>query len=86
MNFVSTSRELESVFINVICSKVKNTIVGYAQRHPFTNPIEFIDLYFSKLLRKFSKEDKTIMLMGDFSIDLLKYDHKTDSASFLDSM
>ena len=44
MNFVSTSRELESVFINVICSKGKNTIVGYVYRHPLTNPIEFIDL------------------------------------------
>ena len=26
------------------------------------------------------------MLMGDFNIDLLKYDHNTDSASFLDSL
>ena len=44
MNFVSTSRELESVFINVKCSKGKNTIAGYVYRHPLTIPIEFIDL------------------------------------------
>ena len=50
------------------------------------NPTEFIDIYLSELLQKFSKEDKTIMLMGDFNIDLLKYDHNTDSASFLDSL
>ena len=50
------------------------------------NPIEFIDIYLSELLQNFLKEDKTIMLMGDFNIDLLKYDHNTDSASFLDSL
>ena len=50
------------------------------------NQTEFIDIYLSELLQKFSKEDKTIMLMGDFNIDLLKYDHNTDSASFLDSL
>ena len=49
------------------------------------NPTEFLDIYLSELLQKFSKEDKTIMLMGDFNIDLLKYNHNTDSASFLDS-
>ena len=50
------------------------------------NPAEFVDIYLSELLQKFSKEDKTIMLMGDFNIDLLKYDHNTDSASFVDSL
>ena len=40
----------------------------------------------SDLLQKISKEDKTIMLMGDFSIDLLKYDTNADSTAFLDSV
>ena len=44
------------------------------------NPTEFIDNYLSELLQKFSKEDKTIMLMGDFNIDLLKYDHKANQS------
>ena len=47
------------------------------------NPTEFIDNYLSELLQKSSKEDKTVMLMGDFNIDLLKYDHNTDSASLI---
>ena len=50
------------------------------------NPTEFIDICISELLQKISKEDKTIMLMGDFNIDLLKYDTNADSATFLDSM
>ena len=50
------------------------------------NPTEFIDNYLSELLQKFSKEDKKIMLMGDFNMDLLKYDRNTDHASFFDAL
>ena len=50
------------------------------------NPTGFIDIYISELLRKISKENKTIVLIGDCNIDLLKYDTSTDSAPFLDSM
>ena len=78
------NKELESVFIEILNSKGKNTIVGCVYQHPCMNPTEFIDIYPSELLQKFSKEDKTIMLMEDFNNDLLKYDHNTDSASFLD--
>ena len=50
------------------------------------NPTEFTDVYMSHLLQKNSKEDKTIMWMGDFNINLLKYDTNADSTAFLDSM
>ena len=83
---VQRSKELESAFIKIINSKGKNTIVGCVYRHPCINPTEFVDIYLSESLQKFSKKDKTIMLMRDFNIDLLKYDHNTDSASFLDSL
>ena len=53
---------------------------------PLHKSNKFIHIYLSELLQKFSKEDKTIMLMGDFDIHLLKYDHNTDSALFLDSL
>ena len=45
---------------------------------------EFIDVYMSDLLQKNSKEDKAVMLIGDFNIGLLKYDTNTDSAAVLD--
>ena len=80
------TKEPESVFIEIINSKGKNTIVACAYQHPCMNPTEFIDIYLSELLQKFSKQDKTIMLMGDFNIELLKYDHNTGNASFLDSL
>ena len=79
-------RELESVFIEIINPKGKNVIVACIYRHPSMNPTEFIDIYLSELLQKLSREDKTIMLMGDFNIDLLKYDTNKDSTMFLDIM
>ena len=50
------------------------------------NPTKFIDIYISELLQKIAEENKTIMLMGDFIIDRLKYDTNTDSTTFLDSI
>ena len=80
------TRELESVFIEIINPKGKNVIVACIYRHPSMNPTEFIDIYLSELLQKLSRKDKKIMLMGDFNIDLLKYDTNKDSTMFLDIM
>ena len=82
----SRKKELESIFIVVINSKGKNLIIGCIYQFRSINPNEFTDIYISKLLGKISKEDKTIVLMGDFNIDLLKYDTNTDSTTCLDSM
>ena len=79
-------RELESVFIEIINPKGKNLIVVCIYRHPSMNPTEFIDSYLSELIQKLSSEEKTIMLMSDFNIDLLKYDTNKDSTMFLDIM
>ena len=79
-------RELESVFIEIINPEGKNLIVVCIYRHPSMNPTEFIDSYLSELIQKLSSEDKTIMLMSDFNIDLLKYDTNKDSTMFLDIM
>ena len=49
------------------------------------HPSEFNDIYLKDLLENLSHESKTIVIMGDFNIDLLKYDTEKDSADFLDS-
>ena len=66
--------------------KKKNVIVGCIYHHPSLNPTEFVDIHIQELLQKMSKEDKTIVLLGDFNIDLLKYDTNKDSTAFLDLM
>ena len=50
------------------------------------HPSEFNDIHLKDLLENLSHENKTIVIMGDFNIDLLKYDTEKDSADFLDSM
>ena len=79
------NKELESIFIEVVNPKGKKLIIGNIYRLPSVSP-ELLDFYMSHLLQKVSKEDKTIMLMGDFNIDILKCDRNTDSRIFLDSM
>ena len=79
-------KETESIFIEIINTKGKNIIVGCIYRHPSLNPTEFVDIHIQELLQKMSKEGKTIVLLGDFNIDLLKYDTNKDSTAFLDLM
>ena len=79
-------KELESVFIEIINRKGKNTIVGCIYRHPCMEGTEFNDAFLQNFLEKFSDENKEIIIMGDFNIDILKYDTNSNSAMFLDSM
>ena len=47
---------------------------------------EFSSIYLNDLLEKLSHKNKKIILMGDFIIDLLKYDTHSDSSDFLHAM
>ena len=42
--------------------------------------------YFNLLLDKISKENKSIFLLGDFNVNLQKYDHHPTINEFLDSI
>ena len=48
------------------------------------HPQEFNDIYLKDLLKNLSHENKTIVIMKDFKIDLWKYDTEKYSAEFLD--
>ena len=65
---------LESTFIELLSSSGKNTIVGCIYRHPCMHSSEFNSIFLNDLLEKLSHENKNNILMGDFNIDLLKYD------------
>ena len=49
-------------------------------------PKDFNDIFLQNLIEKLSFENKNIILMGDFNIDILKYDTNKDSEEFLDKM
>ena len=68
------THELESTFIEIINPKKSNIILGAVYRHPTMDLIEFNDNYANKLLDSITRENKTTFLLGDFNIDLLKYE------------
>ena len=81
------SKELESIFIEIINPKHKNVIVGCISRHPCMKLKEFNNDFMTYLSEKLLKEkNKHIILMGDFNADLLKYENDTDTTDFLDQI
>ena len=79
-------KELESIFIEILHQNSKNTIIGCIYQHPCMDPAEFNNVYLHHVLEKLSNEIKTVVLMSNFNIDLLKYDSNIDSSIFLDKM
>ena len=45
---------------------------------------EFNDYYFKELLQKLSSENKSVVLLGDFDVDLIKYDNHHSTNEFID--
>ena len=80
------SFELESTFIEICNAKKTNIITGCIYKHPNMNINEFNDDYLNELLDKLSSENKTTFLLGDFNINLLKYDIHPPTNGFLDSL
>ena len=63
-----------------------NVIVGCIYHHPHMVLNEFNDCYINNLLDNLSKENKTLLPVGDFNIDLLNYDQHSPINEFLDSL
>jgi len=74
--------ELESVFVEVICDKGPNIILGCIYRHPSPGFGYFQhNLFWS--FRGINTEKKQIIIMGDFNVDLLYTDTNLSSDTFL---
>ena len=81
------SEKLESVFIEIIKSNNRNITVGCVYRHPSMEVNEFNSLFLNTLSENLlSEKNKEIVLLGDFNIDLLKYEKEHNTADFLDQM
>ena len=78
-------KKLESIF--VVLLKKNNLIVGRIHKHPCMDIWTFNDHYLNPLLDNLSKEaNKTIVLLGDFNIDLLNFDTSEYVSTFLDDL
>ena len=79
-----SSKSLESVFIETIFKHKKNIIVGCIYKHPHMDVSDFNSFYLSPLLSKVSSENKGLVLLGDFNINLLQSDSHSAYSEFLD--
>ena len=77
-------KQLESVFVEINRPKETNLIVGTIYRHPYMSVSDFNSEDLTPTLHKISSEKKQILLLGDFSIDLLKCNDDNQVMSFLD--
>ena len=60
-------------------------VVGCIYKHPKQTIPDLLDNHLLPLLEKSSHENKQILTMGGFNINLLNYDNK-NTANFLDTM
>ena len=70
-------------FIEITNHKKSNILVGCIYRHPLMYLNELNDCYLNELLHKFSSESKSAILLGDFNVDLMKYDNHHPTNEFL---
>ena len=78
---VYKSKELESLFIEVINKKESNDIIGVIYRHPCMNGTDFIDEYLKGIVDKLSNENKKVFIADDFNFDLLNVASHNESSS-----
>ena len=80
------SKELESIFIEIMNKKGKNTIIGCVYKHPKLPIEEFNHQYLAPTLEKISFENKEVYLMGDFNINHLNYETHHATADFINDL
>eukprot|EP00794_Sanderia_malayensis_P004109 gene4109-4667_t len=78
-------KDFEIVWIEVENPKAHNILFCCAYRHPNSEISKFTN-YFQETLKNIAKENKLIAIMGDFNIDLLKYDNNTPTNDFVNMM
>ena len=62
--------QVESTFVETINAKKANIAVGWIYKHPNMDVKEFNN-HLNQMLEKVTKEQKQLILLGDFNINLL---------------
>ena len=75
---------IESTFIKILDKEQKNLIIGCVYKHAKHKVKDFTNNHTMPLLDKLSNENKDIMIMVDFSINLIKCNDDKNISNFLD--
>ena len=63
-----------------------NVIVGSIYKHPHIDIDNFSKNYISPFLQQISKENKRLVLLGDFNINLLNFNDVDSVKNFVDTL
>ena len=74
---------LEYVFVEIIKA---NIIVGVIYRHPCMSLKSFNSEHLKPFLHKLGSENKQLILLGDFNVNLLNAKDEPESSAFLDTL
>ncbi len=80
-----SNADFESVWFEIENSKSKNILCCCVYRHPSSAISKFND-HLEETLSKVEKENKLVLIMGDFNIDLLSYEKDTSTNEFINMM
>ena len=58
--------------------------IGYVYKNPKHEVSDFTSYFITPLLDKLSNENKDIMIIGDFNINLISYNDDKNTGNFLD--
>ena len=76
---------VESTFIKMLNKKQENIIIGCVYKYPEHEVSDFKNNFITPLLEKSSNENKNIMIMSDFDINLINYKDDKNTGNFLDT-
>ena len=77
--------EYVSLWIEIQNSKGRNTICGAFYRHPHGNVDAFLN-HINMIVEKVHRENKFCVLLGDFNLDLLKFESHPDTDRLLNTL
>ena len=77
---------LESTFIEILNKKQNNLIIGCVYKHLKHEIKDFTNNHMMPLLDKLSNENKDLMIMGDFNVNLINFNDDKNISNFLDIM
>ena len=78
--------EIETYWTEIIIEKQPNRLVGVVYRHPNNRNDEKSIEVLNETLFKIQRENKKVLLAGDFNFDLLKHERNPSVSNFLQMM
>ena len=88
-SYYSSSCEFQSLFVEIHNTKSRNFLVGVIYRHPLGKNVTDIDPFLShmkKIMMISKKENKEMIIMGDFNLDFIKLESRPHVNLFLETM